>query len=103
MKYFLTICISGVLLTGCKKSEEPKVQPPDTVTSVATALSNAIEHQDKNSLKNHKGAMEAIANLPEGGPIPPHLLPAKDITLVEATDSTALYTFVAGQNKINAT
>ncbi len=103
MKYIITILASVLIFSSCKKNDVPKEVFIDTTNNPATVLKYAIEHQDKEKIKHHQGAMEALVNLPEGGPIPPHLLPAKDLTFVEATDTTALYTFISGPNKINAT
>jgi hypothetical protein len=100
MKYFLSFCILFTVLTSCKKTEEvqPQMQQsqPPPVDSTRMALEDAFKKIDKEKMKTHKGAIEVLANFPPGGPIPPHLLPAKNIKLLSANDTMATYTFTSG-------
>ena len=96
MKYSILIFSAAVLLSRCnKKGDEPKPQAPDTTNNVATAQKSHIDNMDKNVMKSHKGALDALVNLPGGGPIPPHMLPIRETTLLNETDSTALYSITA--------
>lgn len=96
MKYFIPVFFASLILSSCnKKVEEPKLQSPDTVNNAATALKSEIDKLDKNAMKTHKGALNALINLPGGGPIPPHLLPIKETKLLKETDSTASYSISA--------
>jgi hypothetical protein len=93
MKYFFTIISLSILLTACKKNDEPKPIIPDSTNDVGTSQKKAIDNFDKNKIRTSRGALDALIYIPGGGPIPPHLLPLKDITLDKESDSTAIYTF----------
>jgi hypothetical protein len=101
MKYILTICLCGLLLSSCKKTDEVKPQAGSDTAKVFVppqrdAFDDSMKNIDKNKMKTHQGAIEFLMNLPPGGPIPPHLLPAKDIKLVSATANAAIYSFTSG-------
>ena len=102
MKYRIAIIAAILFLSSCKKTEVPQPQTIDSTNDQALAIKKAIEHQDKNSLKTHKGTLEALMNLPGGGPIPPLLLPVKDLQLTSETDSTASYSFIGGSSGAKA-
>src|SRR2546421_12506412 len=103
MKNFLTIIFAAFILSACsKKSDEPKPVIPDTTNDPSIAIKKAVGSLDKNKIKTHRGALEALMNLPGGGPIPPHLLPAKDLKLEKETDSTALYSFTTAYGGVKA-
>jgi hypothetical protein len=97
MKYFVILLASVFILSSCKRTEEPKISVVDTTNNAATVLKKAIDSLDKNSMKKHRTALDGILSLPEGGPVPPHLLPAKDIKFLSETDSTATYSFLGGK------
>ena len=99
MKYSILVLSASLILSSCnKKTEESNVKPPDTTNS--DALKKAMDHLDKNAFKTHRGAFNALLDLPVGGPIPPHMLPAKDVKLIEESDSIATYTFISEKTGI---
>ena len=100
MKYFAILFLSVFILSSCKRTEEPKVVVVDTTNNTATVLKKAIDNMDKNTMKKHRTALDGILALPEGGPIPPHLLPAKDVKFLGETDSTATYSFLGGKSGV---
>jgi len=106
MKHFFTSCFIIFVLIGCKKTEDvqPQVIVPVSTTNPDTQqVSPAVQQNvrltpevQKEKVKTHNGALEVFANLPPGGPIPPDMLPPKDIKLISGTDSTAIYSFTSG-------
>ncbi|MDP4219230.1 MAG: hypothetical protein Q8916_06410 [Bacteroidota bacterium] len=105
MKYFITTFVL-VLIIGCKKTEEPKQQSGqpahDTTTHIqprSPQMEEAFQHLDRQKMKSPDGALDIFVNLPPGGPIPPHLLPAQNIKRIGKTDSTVTYSFVSGTTK----
>lgn len=101
MKYLITIFSAALILSSCnKKAEEPKRQVADTTNNPAAAVKNYVDNLDKDAMKTHKRAFDALVNLPGGGPIPPNLLPVKDVKLLRETDSTASYSFISGSEGI---
>src|SRR5438034_7012702 len=95
MKYFVFLISIALIPVACKKAEEPKLVIPDTTKNPAIDLKNAIDTLDKRKLKSSRTTLDALINLPGGGPIPPHLLPAKDIRLESETENTATYSFTS--------
>ncbi len=92
MKYFILIFVASLILSSCnKKVEEPKLQPPDSSNTQAIELRHKLDQMDKNAMKTHRGTLESLITLAVGGPIPPNLVPAKEIKLLQETDSTASY------------
>ena len=104
MKYSILIFSAALLLSSCnnKKADEPKSQAPDTTNNFATDQKSHIDNMDKNAMKNHKSALDALINLPGGGPIPPHFLPVRDKKLLKETDSTATYDLTSSNGGMRA-
>ena len=104
MKYFIAIFFTLFILNGCsKKGDEPKPVIPDTVNNASTVLKNKIDNQDKTKLRTHRGTLDAMMNLPTPGPIPPHLLPVKEVKLVEENANSATYSLTSANGKAKLT
>ncbi len=92
MKYFALIFLASLILSSCnKKNEEPKLPAPDTSNTQGIEMRHRLDQMDKNTMKTHRGTLESLVSLTSGGPIPPNLIPAKEIKLLQETDSTASY------------
>ena len=100
MKYLITGLIIVTALTGCNKSDEvqktSQVKLDSVTTAAALPLEQTLSQADMEKMRTADGAFNIITNYSQGGPIPPHYLPAKDSKLESKTDSTATYTFTSG-------
>ncbi|MFI5263053.1 MAG: hypothetical protein ACHQM6_00900 [Candidatus Kapaibacterium sp.] len=106
MKYFITLFSLVLILSSCnKKGDEAKMSSGDTTRAVATvdSMQNAIKNNiSKEKVATHKGSLDALIGLAQGGPIPPHMLPVKDAKFLEETDSTATYAITSGSTGAKA-
>lgn len=108
MKHTLTLLLVVVFISGCKKPED--IKPPAVQQNADTQfvpprspqMEEAFQHLDRMKVKSDKGALDQYLNLADGGPVPPHLLPAKNVKLVSRNDTSATYTFVSGSTGIKA-
>jgi hypothetical protein len=106
MKYFFLLIFSILLLSSCNKTDtQPQAQKPverQPPPPYTPEVEQAFKQLDKEKMKKHESAIEVLTNFPPGGPIPPHLLPAKDIKLVSQNDSMATYSITSASTGAKA-
>ncbi|MEP7235954.1 MAG: hypothetical protein ABI778_11730, partial [Ignavibacteriota bacterium] len=92
MKYSILIFSAFFVFSGCSKKDDlPKAPPFDSTNAVDDSLHKALLEMQKTKFSSARAALDGLIALPKGGPLPPHLLPVKEITPMEHTDTTASF------------